>query len=111
MTVLAIDRSEVRPLLHHTALCLTVAGGLGFIAAGLAGFDLKAFMALSDLAQAAIALVCVTACFAIFWCSSDGPDRWRPFVISRRVTEGIFGSAATVIFLGGMAALVTAWFA
>jgi hypothetical protein len=34
MTVLAMDRTEIRPLLKHAALCLTVAGGLGFVAAG-----------------------------------------------------------------------------
>lgn len=109
MTVFPMDRSEVRPLLNHTALCLSVAGGLGFVAAGLAGLDLIAFGALSQLGQDAIAVVCIVTCFAILWCSPDGPDRWRPFIVSSRVTESIFGGAATIIALGGMAAVVAVW--
>jgi hypothetical protein len=110
MTVFAFDRSEVRSLLHHTALCLTVAGGLGFVAAGFAGLDLSAFVALSRLGQGAIAVICIATCFAILWCSPDGPDRWRPFILSSRITEGLFGSAATIIALGGIAATVVVWF-
>lgn len=109
MTALAIDRSEVRPLLNHVGLSLTVASGLGFIAGGLAGLDLGAFVALSRFAQGAIAVICITSCFAILWCAPDGPDRWRPFIVSRRAAEAIFGLAATIIALGGVAAIVVAW--
>ena len=110
MTDLAIDRSEVRSPLSHVALCFTVAGGLGFIAAGLTGLELNAFMAFSNLGEGVLAFVCLTACFAIFWCSSDGPDRWRPFILSRRASECIFGSAAATIALGGLAAVTAVWF-
>ena len=109
MSALAIDRSEVRPLLNHVGLCLTVASGLGFIAAGFAGLDLNSFVALSQFGQAAIAVICIAACFAILWCSPDGPDRWRPFIVSSRAAEAIFGLAATIIALGGMAAIVVVW--
>jgi hypothetical protein len=104
MTVLAINRFEARTLLSHTALCITLAGGLGFIAAGLAGLDLKGFVILSKIAHFAIAFACISACFAILWCSADGPDRWRPFIISPEAAEAIFGAAAVVILLGGIVA-------
>jgi hypothetical protein len=106
MTALAINRFETPALLNHTALCVTLAGGLGFIAAGLIGLDAKGFVALSKTAHAALALVCITACFAIVWCSADGPDRWRPFIVSREAAERIFGGAAGLIVLGGIAASV-----
>lgn len=109
MAALAIDRSEVRPLLNHIGLCFTVASGLGFIAAGLAGFDLNAFVTLSRIGQGIIAVCCIASCFAILWCSPDGPDRWRPFIVSSRAAETIFGLAATVIALGGIAAVVVVW--
>lgn len=109
MSAFAIDRSEVRPLLNHVALCLTVASGLGFIAGGLAGLDLNPFVALSRLAQGAIAAICIASCFTILWCSPDGPDRWRPFIVSPRVAEAIFGGAATVIALGGISAVTVVW--
>jgi hypothetical protein len=109
MAVLAIDRSEVRPLLNHVALCLTVGGSLGLVAAVFAGLDLYAFMAFSCLVQGIITVACIASSFAIFWCSPDGPDRWRPFIVSHRVTEAIFGTAATIIVLGGMAAVVAIW--
>jgi len=109
MSVLAVDRSEMRPLLNHVALCLTVASGLGFVAGGLAGLDINVFVALSWLAQGAIAVICIASCFAILWCSPDGPDRWRPFIVSSRVAEAIFGGAATIIALGGVSAILVVW--
>jgi hypothetical protein len=109
MSVLPVDRSEVRPLLSHVGLCLTVASGLGFVAGGLAGLDLKAFVTLSRVAQGAIAVICIASCFAIFWCAPDGPDRWRPFIVSSKAAEVIFGLAATVIALGGIAAVIVVW--
>jgi hypothetical protein len=94
-----------RALLHHTALCFAVAGALGFLGGGLAG--LKHFTDLSLIARYAMVLACVSSSFAIFWCSPDGPRRWRPFVISRQLAEGLFGAAAGVIVFGGAAALIT----
>jgi hypothetical protein len=110
MTVLAINRVEARTLLSHTALCITLAGGLGFIAAGLAGLDLEGFVTLTKIAHYAIALVCILACFAILWCSADGPDRWRPFIISPEAAESIFGAAAVIILLGGILAVTAFYF-
>jgi hypothetical protein len=111
MTVLAINRSEETPtLLSHTALCVTLAGALGFIAAGLIGLDLKGFAMLSIIANVVMAFVCLTACFALVWCSPEGPDRWRPFIISREAAESIFGGAATFIVLGGIAAAIALYF-
>ena len=76
MTVLATNQSEMPPLLSHTALCVTLAGALGFIAVGLLmGLDLKGFAMLSIIANVVMAFVCLTACFAIVWCSPEGPDR------------------------------------
>lgn len=109
MSAFAIDRSEVRPLLNHIGLCLTVAAGLGFIAGGLTGLDLYPFVTLSWLAHGAIAVVCIASCFAILWCSPEGPDRWRPFIVSPRVAEAIFGGAGAVIALGGLAAILAVW--
>jgi hypothetical protein len=109
MTIPAINRLEARTLLSHTALCITLAGGLGFIAAGLASLDLQGFVTLSKIAHFAIAIVCISACFAILWCSADGPDRWRPVVVSPEAAESIFGAAAIIILLGGIVA-VTAFY-
>jgi hypothetical protein len=104
MTHLAINRLEMPALLIHAAVCVTLAAALGFIAAGLIGLDLKGFVALSKIAHTALALICITACFAIVWCSPEGPDRWRPFIVSREAGESIFGGAASLIVLGGIAA-------
>ena len=112
MTVLAINRSEETPtLLSHTALCLTLASALGLITAALIGLDLEGFAVLSIIANVVMAFVCLTACFAIVWCSPEGPDRWRPFIISRQAGEGIFGGAASLIVLGGAAAAMVFYFA
>jgi hypothetical protein len=98
MTIL--DQSfTTRTLLSCTALCVTLAGGLGLIASGLTGVH-----PLSKIAHAAIAVICMAGCFAINWCSADGPERWRPFIISPEAAEGIFGGAASVIVLEGIAA-------
>jgi hypothetical protein len=104
MTILAIDEFEARALLKHTALCVTLAGALGLIAAGLTGVD-----PLSKIVHAAVAFVCMAGCFAILWCTADGPDRWRPFIISHETAEGIFGGAAGVIVLEGIAAATGLW--
>jgi hypothetical protein len=111
MTVLATNQSEMPPLLSHTALCLTLAGALGFITAGIIGLDLEGFAVLSIIANVVMAFVCLTACFAIVWCSPEGPDRWRPFIISREAGESIFGGAASLIVLGGVAAAIALYFA
>jgi hypothetical protein len=111
MTVLATNQSEMPPLLSHTALCVTLAGALGFIAVGLLmGLDFKGFAMLSIIANVVMAFVCLTACFALVWCSPEGPDRWRPFIISREAAESIFGGAATFIVLGGIAAAIALYF-
>jgi uncharacterized membrane protein len=101
--------SELRALLNHTALCFALASGLGFIGGGLAGLDIKAFVALSAIANYAIAVICITLSFTILWCSADGPPRWRPFVISRELAESLFGGAASFILLGGVVAVVAEW--
>jgi hypothetical protein len=81
-----------------------MAAALGFIAAGLIGLDLNGFVALSKAAHAALAFICMAASFAIVWCSPDGPDRLRPFIVSRGAADCIFGGAASLIALGGIAA-------
>ena len=103
------DRSEVRALLEHAALCLALGSALGFISGGFAALELDAFVALSKIVHYSIALVCIAASFAILWCAPDGPQRWRPFVVPRKAAEFIFGSAAFVIVLGGAAALTAEW--
>ena len=111
MTVPVIDPSEPPSLLSHTALCLTLASALGFITAGLISLDLEGFAVLSTIANVALCLVCLTTCFALVWCSPDGPDRWRPFIISRKAGDGIFGGSASLIVLGGVAAAMVFYFA
>ena len=112
MTVPAINPSTTPAILSHTALCLTLAGALGFIAVGLLmGLDFKGFAMLSIIANVVMAFVCLTACFAIVWCSPEGPDRWRPFIISRKDGEGILGGVASLIVLGGAAAAMVFYFA
>ena len=93
-----------RAVLRHTALCFAVAGALGFLGGGLAG--MTHFTDLPIIARYAMVLLCMSTCFAIFWCTPDGPERWRPFVISREAAEGVFGGAAGVIVFGGLAAVV-----
>ena len=100
----AADRSSDRALLQHAALCFEVASGLGFIAAAINGFGLDAFFGLPRTAHYPLAIICVAACFLILWCAPDGPDRWRPFVLADEAREFIFGAAATVILLAGLAA-------
>jgi hypothetical protein len=111
MTVPVIDPSEPPTLLSHTALCLTLASALGLITAALIGLDLEGFALLSMIANVVMAVVCLMACFALVWCSPNGPDRWRPFIISRQAGEGIFGGAASLIVLGGAAAAMVFYFA
>ncbi|HZK90682.1 MAG TPA: hypothetical protein VFC56_11090 [Stellaceae bacterium] len=101
--------SELRALLSHTALCFALASGLGFIGGGLAGLDIKPFVALSAIANYGIAFICIALSFAILWCSAEGPPRWRPFVISRELAESLFGGAASFIVLGGVVALIAQW--
>ena len=111
MTVPVIDPSEPPSLLSHTALCLTLASALGFITAGLISLDLEGFALLSMIANVVMAVVCLMACFALVWCSPNGPDRWRPFIISRKAGDGIFGGSASLIVLGGVAAAMVFYFA
>jgi hypothetical protein len=111
MTVPVIDPSEPPSLLSHTALCLTLASALGFIAAVVIGLDLGGFALLSMIADVALCLVCLAGCFALVWCSPNGPDRWRPFIISRKAGEGVFGGAASLIVLGGAVAAMVFYFA
>jgi len=111
MTVPVIDPSEPPTLLSYTALCLTLASALGLITAALIGLDLEGFALLSMIANVVMAVVCLMACFALVWCSPNGPDRWRPFIISRQAGEGIFGGAASLIVLGGAAAAMVFYFA
>lgn len=76
-----------RALLRHTALCFVVAGALGGGAARLMHlFDL------STIARYGMVSVCVATSFAIFWGASDGPRRWRPFTISSKLADGVFGA-------------------
>lgn len=98
------DRVEHRALLSQTALCFVVAGALGFIAGGLAG--LMHFVHLSTIARYAMVSVCIMTSFTIFWCSPNGPRRWRPFIISSELAESLFGGAAGVIVFSGVAALI-----
>jgi len=50
--------------------------------------------------------VCITTSFTIYWWSPNGPRRWRPFIISSKLAESLFGSAAGVIVFSGVAALL-----
>jgi hypothetical protein len=102
----ADNRAEQRALLSHTALCLVVAGALGFLGGGVAGLM---HFAPSTIARYAIVSVCIAACLAIFWCTPDGPRRWRPFIISSKLAERIFSGAAGVILFGGGAMLLAKW--
>ena len=111
MTVPVIDPSEPPTLLSHTALCLVLASALGFITAAVIGLNLEGFAVLSMIAEFALCLVCLTACFALVWCSPNGPERWRPFIVSRKAGEGIFGGAASLIVLGGAVAAMVFYFA
>ena len=104
MAANVIDNSNDRALLRHAALCFEVGSSLGFIAAAVNGFGLDTFFGLSRSAHYLLALICIAASFVILWCSSDGPNRWRPFVLPDAGCEFIFGCAATVIILGGLAA-------
>jgi hypothetical protein len=101
------SRTDHRALLGQTALCFVVAGAFGFLGGGLAG--LMHFADLSSLARHAMVLACAMTCFAIFWCTPDGPRRWRPFIISSELAERVFGGAAGVIVFGGSAALMANW--
>ena len=95
---------EQRALLSHTALCFVVAGALGFLGGGLAG--MMHFVHLSTIIRYAMVLVCIMMSFTIFWCSPNGPSRWRPFIISSELAESLFGGAAGVIVFGGVAAVI-----
>ena len=95
---------EQRALLSHTALCFVVAGALGFLGGGVAG--LMHFVHLSTITRYAMVLVCTMTSFMIFWCSPNGPSRWRPFIVSSELAESLFGGAAGVIVFGGIAALI-----
>jgi hypothetical protein len=97
-------RVEQRALLGHVALCFVVAGALGFLGGGLAG--LMHFAHPSTVARYAGVALCSIVSFAIFWCSPNGPERWRPFIISNKLAESVFGSAAGIIVFSGIAALL-----
>ena len=98
------NRVEQRGLLGHVALCFVVAGALGFLGGGLAG--LMHFTYPSTVARYAMVSVCITTSFTIFWCSPNGPHRWRPFIISSKLAESLFGGAAGVIVFSGVATLI-----
>jgi hypothetical protein len=98
------NRVERRALLGHVALCFVVAGALGFLGGGLAG--LMHFAHPSTVARYVMVSVCITTSFTIFWCSPNGPRRWRPFIISSKLAESLFGCAAGVIVFSGVAALL-----
>jgi hypothetical protein len=99
------DSVEQRALLGHVALCFVVAGALGFLGGGFAGA--VHFAHPSTVIRNLMVSVCVTTSFVIFWCSPNGPSRWRPFIISSKLAESLFGGAAGVIVLGGAAAMLT----
>lgn len=98
------DGMEQRALLGHVALCFIVAGALGFLGGGLAG--MMHFDQPSVIARYALVALCIASSFTIFWCSPHGPSRWRPFIISSRLAESLFGGAAGVIVFSGVAALI-----
>jgi|SRR5579862_1549818 len=104
MYELVDNSAEQRALLGHVALCFVVAGALGFLAGGLAG--MMHFAHPSTIARYAMMSLCVATSFTIFWCSPNGPTRWRPFVISSMLAESLFGVAAGVIVFSGVAALI-----
>jgi hypothetical protein len=98
------DSVDQRALLGHVALCFVVAGALGFLGGGLAG--VMHFAHPSMVARYAMVSACITTSFAIFWCSPNGPRRWRPFIISSKLAESLFGSAAGIIVFSGAAAVL-----
>ena len=102
------DGIEQRALLGHVAVCFVVAGALGFLGGGLAG--LVHFDHPSTAARYAMVSACIATSFAIFWCSPNGPYRWRPFVISSKFAESLFGAAAGVVVFGGTATLLAQYF-
>lgn len=97
------SRMEQRALLGQVALCFVVAGALGF-GGGLAG--LMHFTQPSMVARYAMVTACIMTSFTIFWCSPNGPPRWRPFVISSKLAESLFGAAAGVIVFSSVGALI-----
>ena len=101
------DSVEQRALLGHVALCFVVAGALGFLGGGFAGA--VHFAHPSTVIRYLMVSVCVTTSFVIFWCSPNGPSRWRPFIISSKLAERIFSGAAGVILFGGGAMLLAKW--
>ncbi len=101
------SRAEHRALLGQTALCFVVAGAFGFLGGGLTG--LMHVVDLSSIARYAMVSACMMTCLTIFWCTPDGPRRWRPFIISSELAESVFGGAAGVIVFGGGAALMANW--
>ena len=98
------NQAEQRALLGRAALCFVMAGALGFLGGGLAG--VMHFVDLSTIARYAMVSVCIMTSFIIFWCSPNGPRRWRPLIISSELAESLFGGAAGVIVFGGAAALI-----
>jgi hypothetical protein len=98
------NQAEQRALLGRTALCFVVAGALGFLGGGLAG--VMHFVDLSTVARYAMVSVCIMTSVTIFWCSPNGPSRWRPFIISSELAESLYGGAAGVIVFGAVAALI-----
>jgi hypothetical protein len=95
---------EQRALLAHVALCFVVAGALGFLGGGLAG--MMHFADPSAAARYAMVSICIVSSFTIFWCSPNGPSRWRPFILSSKLAEGLFGGAAGIIVFSSVAALL-----
>jgi hypothetical protein len=98
------DGVEQRALLGRVALCFVVAGALGFLGGGLAGLMHLAHP--SMVARYAMVSACITSSFTIFWCSPNGPSRWRPFIISSQLAESLFGSAAGIIVFSSVAVLL-----
>ncbi|HTW53234.1 MAG TPA: hypothetical protein VME45_15190 [Stellaceae bacterium] len=98
------NRVEQRALLGHVALCFVVAGALGFLGGGLAG--MMHFADPSAAARYVMVSVCMATSVTIFWCSPNGPSRWRPFIISSKLAEGLFGGAAGIIVFSSVAALL-----
>jgi hypothetical protein len=98
------NREEQRALLGHVALCFVVTGALGFLGGGMAG--LMHLPPPSTIARYAMVSLCIATSFTIFWCSPNGPLRWRPFIISSKLAESLFGGAAGVVVFSGVAALI-----
>jgi hypothetical protein len=99
---------EQRALLGHVALCFVIAGALGFLGGGLAGF--MHFADPSAAARSVMVSICIATSFTIFWCSPNGPTRWRPFILSSKLAEGLFGGAAGIIVFSSVAALLVGSF-